>query len=192
LFSKRKIYFIQKDMQSRFILRFAVAVTSWAAMTMLLFAYFAGKKLDDVRYSSHIDIQSTMELLFPITFGTQAVSMLIFIGILAYAIRSLWQKLSSPLYAVKKSMEKIAGGDLTNKVVLRKKDEFQDLATDLEGMRLGLREKIDRIKQQQQAISLAANNISNAILIGESASPYIVSLQSIVVEMKAAVKAFHY
>src|SRR5208337_4150812 len=124
----RRNYFINKDFQSRFIMRFVVLTAIWTAVTVMLFIYVAQKKLEDLRYSSHFDIETTNELLFPITVGVQVATLVVFAGILAYSINSLLKRLSPPLFAIKRSLAGIAGGDLVNKVVLRKTDEFQDLA----------------------------------------------------------------
>ena len=192
LFGGRKIYFIKKNLQSRFILRFVAAAAVWAAISVMLFAYLAGKKLDDLRYSSNIDIETTSELLLPITVSVHAVSLLIFAGILAYTIRSLWQRLSPPLAAIKKSIAKIADGDLTNKIVLRKKDEFRDMARELEGMRIGLWERIDLIKERQQELSAAADAFHASLEGGDPLLSHAEALQSAVGRMKESLGAFYY
>lgn len=191
LLFKRKIYFIQKELQSRFILRFVALATLWAVTTVMLFAYIAGKKLDELRYSSHIDLQTTSELLLPIAVMTHVLSLLIFAGLLAYTIHSLWQNLSAPLAAIKRNIERIAKGDLAGSVVLRKKDEFQDLAAEMDLMRRGLQEKIARIKEQQRDLSAAADGLSVSILQKDTSLPHAASLQSAVVQMKETVQAFH-
>jgi len=190
-FGKRKKYFIRKDFQSRFILRFVAAATVWGVTTVLLFVYLAGKKLDDLRYSSHIDIQTTSELLLPITVGVHAVSLLIFAVILTYMIHALWPKLSQPLMVIKKSLVMIADGDLTGKVILRKKDEFRYLAGELNEMRKGIRERMVMIKDGQQEVSAAANELGRSILEGNPSLPAVASLQSAVGRMREALQAFH-
>jgi hypothetical protein len=77
-FKIRKIYFIKKDFQTRFILRFVALATVWAAVTVMLFTYLAEKKLERLRFSSHFDITTTSELLLPITVGAHVVSLLMF------------------------------------------------------------------------------------------------------------------
>ena len=192
LFGNRKIFFIKKDFQTRFILRFIAIATIWAAASVMLFAYLAGRRLDSIRYSSHIDISTVKELLLPITVGAHVVSLLMFACILAYTIRTLWRRLSPPLYSIKKDIARIAGGDLMNEVTLSKEEEFQDLAAEVDGMRKGLREKIVLIQEQQQVLSAAAAEISNSILVGNPSLSHIAVLQSGAERMKAHIRAFHY
>jgi methyl-accepting chemotaxis protein len=188
--SKRKIYFIKKDFQSRFILRFAAVATVWSAASVLLFFYLANKKLEEIRYSSHIDIATTSELLLPVTIGSLAVSLLIFAGILGYAIHTLLHKLSGPLGQLRRDIARIEGGDLTSDIILREKDEFQDLAADLEEMRKELRARIARIKEQQAALSAAAAELGRSVQEGNASPQQAVSLESAVARMKEGVHAF--
>ena len=190
--NNRKIYFIDKDFQSRFILRFVAVATMWAVATIMLFAYLAGKRLDAIRYSSYIDIKTTSELLLPVTVGVHVISLLVFAGILATTINSLWKRLSPPLYSIKKDIVRIAGGDLASEVSLSKGEEFQYLAIELDGMRTGVREKIVRLKEQQAVLSAAADELVRSTLGGKPSLPSAASLQSAVERMKKDVQAFHY
>jgi methyl-accepting chemotaxis protein len=192
LFDNRKKYYIQKDFQSRFILRFVAIATVWAGATVLLFIYAAGKRLDEIRYSSHIDIKTMGDLLLPVTVGVQVISLLAFTGILASTINSLWKRLSPPLFSIKKDIVRIAAGDLASKVSLSKDEEFQKLAADLDGMRKGIREKIVRLKEQQAALSSASDELNRSVLEGRPSLPSAVSLRAAVERMRADVQAFHY
>ena len=78
MINKRRIYLCKKDFQSRFILRFVAVATVWAAVTGMVFAYLAGKKLDDLRYSSHFDITSNKQTADAHYGRAQVLSLLIF------------------------------------------------------------------------------------------------------------------
>ncbi len=191
-FQNRRVYFIKRNFQSRFILRFVVIATVWAATAVLLFGYLAGEKLDSIRYSSYVDVKTMSELLLPITVGTLAASLLIFAGILAYTIHSLWKRLSPPLYSIKKDIARIACGDLAGEVSLSDSEEFQDLAADLEGMRSALRKKIATIREQQQVLSAAADDFNRSILEGNPSLTYAASLRSAAAQMRKSIQTFHY
>jgi methyl-accepting chemotaxis protein len=187
LINNRKIYFIKKDFQSRFILRFVVIATIWAATTVLLFTYLAKKQLDALRYSSYIDIKTTGDLLLPITVGAHIVCLLIFAGLLAYTIHSLWEKLSLPLKKIKTNISHIAVGDLTNNITLDSDEEFQDMAADLEGMRIALRARFVRIKEQQQRLAAAVAELNRSIHGKTSLVSPIASLRDAIERMKVDV-----
>jgi methyl-accepting chemotaxis protein len=174
------------------MLRFVAIATVWAIAAAMLFSYLAGNKLDNVRYSSHIDIKTVSELLMPITFAAQVVSLLVFAGILAYTVNSLWKSLSPPLFSLKKDIARIGGGDLMNEVSLSPDEEFQDLAADLDSMRNALQEKIVRLKEQQRILSAAADELSRSTLEGKLSKTHPASLHAAVERMKTAVDVFHF
>jgi hypothetical protein len=105
--SNRKIYLVKKDFQSRFILRFVITTTVWAAVTVSLFTLMARKRLEEFLYSPHINIKTTSELLMPSAVHAHIISLLFFIALLAYAIRSLWKRLAGPLYSLKNDITRI-------------------------------------------------------------------------------------
>lgn len=186
----RKIYFINKRLQTRFILRFVLIVMCWAVATIWLYSSLVAKKLDALRYSSHVDIKTTGDLLLPITLGTHLISFLLFAAILAYTMHSIMKKLSPPLYSIKKDLARIASGDLTNEVTLCKGEEFQELATELELMRQGIRENFVLIKDRQQALSFATADIESAISKGSLSMTHVAALQSETARLKESVQLF--
>jgi len=188
----RRIYFINKELQTRFILNFVLIVICWAVATVWIYTYLVEKKLDSIRYSSHVDIKTTGEMLLPLTLGTHLISLLVFAAILAFVMQSVWKKLSPPLYSIKKDLARIAAGDLTSEVSLCKGEEFQDLAGKLEQMRRGLRANIVLIKEQQQALSAATAEIEKSISTGNLSVTQTASLQSAAARMKESVKLFNY
>lgn len=192
LFSHRRIYFIKKDFQSRFILRFVTTATVWAAATVVLFVIMAERRLDDIRYSTHISIKTTAELLLPSAMNAQFITLLIFAGTLAYAIHTLWERLAIPLGGIKKDIGRIAGGDLLSSVTVRDGEEFQDLASDLDGMRNELRRKFIRLKEGQTALFVAAEGLQKSILKGNPSLSQASALKDAVSRMKEEIHAFNY
>ncbi|NTV48423.1 MAG: methyl-accepting chemotaxis protein [Geobacteraceae bacterium] len=186
----RKIYFINKKFQTRFILEFVLAVICWAAVTVWVYSSLVEKKLDALRYSSHVDIKTTGDLLLPITLGTHLISFLLFAAILAYTMRSIMKKLSPPLYSIKKDLARIASGDLTSEVSLCKGEEFQELASELEQMRQGLRDKFELIKDRQLAVSSAILDIDSAVNNRRLSMTHIAMLQSETARLKESVNLF--
>ncbi len=186
----RKIYFINKRFQTRFILKFVLAVMCWAVATVWVYSSLVEKKLDALRYSSHVDIKTTGDLLLPITLGTHLISFLLFAALLAYTMRSVMKKLSPPLYSIKKDLARIASGDLTSEVSLCKGEEFQELTSELELMRRGLRENFVLIKDRQLALSSAMSHIDNAMSEGRLSMTHVETLQSETARLKESVHLF--
>ena len=189
----RKKMLLNKKFQFRFIMRFVTTIIIWGAATVSIFAYLIEKKLQELRYSSHIDIRTTSELLLPTAIGFHVLSLLLLTALLAYAIHMVWKRLSPPLYSIKRDIARISGGDLTGEVTLSRYDEFQYLAKELDGMRKGLRNKIANIKEQQKRLSIKAADLDRSILSGHDVSLESVALlQSAVARLQEEVEIFRY
>lgn len=188
----RKIYFVKKDFQSRFILRFVVTTTVWAAATVSLFTYLAERRLEEFLYSPHINVNTSAQLLMPSAIHAHIISLFFFTALLAYAIRSLWKKLAGPLYSLKKDITRITAGDLVSGVALRGDEEFQDLAFDLDSMRSELREKFVRLKERTEELSVAVSTLDRAVLKGAPTLKHLSVIREATAGMKTELTSFTY
>jgi methyl-accepting chemotaxis protein len=188
----RRIYFIKKDFQTRFILRFVISATAWAVLTVFLFVVMADKRLEEIRYSTHIMVKTTSDILLPSALTVQAITLLVFAIMLIYAIQSLWTNLASPLYSLKKDIWRIADGDLASPVSLREEDEFHDLAMDFDKMRSDLRHRWARIKERQDVLANVTADLSKSIAKGTPSVADAARLRETVERMKEEINAFKY
>jgi methyl-accepting chemotaxis protein len=189
-FISRRIYFIKKDFQTRFILRFVLSATAWAVLTVFLFVVMAEKRLEEIRYSSHILVKTTSDVLLRSALTVQAITLLVFAIMLIYAIQSLWTSLASPLYSLKKDIWRVADGDLVSSVSLREEDEFHDLALDMDKMRGDLRQRWARIKERQDLLATAASGLSKSIAKGSPSVSHASLLRENIARMKEEIHAF--
>lgn len=188
--NRRRRYFIQKDYQTRFIARFVVATTIWSAAAVSLFIWFAGRRLEEALYSSHLSVAFAGELLLPSALQAEGLALLLYSFLLAYAIHDLGKKISAPLYMLKKDIARIGAGDLVNAVSLRPDDEFQDLAADVEKMRRGLGRRFSEIKEKHEALALAVSGLDRAFLQGRPLTEHIDGVKTAAVRMKEELHAF--
>jgi len=188
--NRRRNFFIHKDFQSRFILRFVSTTTLWAVAAIALFAYFSKKRLQDALYTTHFKVSSPGELLLSSTISAYTIALVLFIALLAYAISTLRKKHLTPLYMLKKDISRIAGGDLVTEVSLREEDEFQDLASDVNAMRKELCRNLVKIKEGQVALSSAISELQRAVLQEQPATDHVVSIKEAVARMKEHLNVF--
>jgi methyl-accepting chemotaxis protein len=191
-FISRRIYFIKKDFQTRFILRFVITATAWAVITVILFVIMAERRLEEVRYSTHIMVKTTSDVLLPSALTAQFITILIFAAALAYAIHSLWMSLAAPLFSLKKDIARIAGGDLVSPVTLREEDEFQDLASELDKMRNDLHHRWARIKERHDRLTEAAGVLHTSVIKGKPSVSHASLLRESVERMKEEINVFKY
>ncbi len=191
-FNMRRIYFIKKDFQTRFILRFVISATIWAVLSVLFFVLIAEKKLDEVRYSTHIVAKTTSDVLLPTVLWVQGLTLLAFAVMLAYAVKSLWSSLAGPLYGLKKDITRVAGGDLVDPVSLREEEEFHDLAVDMDTMRNELRRRWARIREGNDALISSMDELRQSIHKGSPSVHHATQLREAVARMKEGVNDFTY
>lgn len=188
--NRRKNFFINKDFQSRFILRFVITATAWSAAAATLFALLSLRKIEEIAYSSHINIRSSVELLAPAAWVAHTAALLLFAGLLFLTIHSLWKRLSAPLYSIKKDIARVSAGDLVSVINVREGEEFQDLASEIDQMRRDLGKKFLRLKEEQAALSAAATALTRAGLKGTLSSGHVTTVQDATAKVKEVLNVF--
>jgi methyl-accepting chemotaxis protein len=186
----RRSYFIKKDFQSRFILRFAAGATLWIVATVSLLFLLMQRRIEDVLYSPHINIRTSIDLLMPSALQAHVYTFVLFTAILLFAVRALWKRLSPPLYSLKKDITRIAAGDLLSGVALGEDEEFQDLAAVLDRMRSDLRQRFIRIKDHAAGLSAAVEALDRAVLKGNPTIQLAAEIKKTVERMKEEVHGF--
>lgn len=150
---RRRNYLINKDFQFKVILIFITVALIGSFVAVALFNYFALKELESQMWSIHINAQSTGEFLKPLFLKVNVASF-IFISLLL-SIFAFWivKKISGPLYRMSTDIRKASSGDLTTEIILRERDDFRDLAEDLNSMIKNLRVNIQDIYNKYAEIS---------------------------------------
>ncbi len=190
MFVTRRTYFIKKNFQTRFILRFVITTTLWAVAAVAFFVLLAQRRLEDVLYSPHINVRSVADLVMPSLLTAHIISLILFSLLLLFAVRGLWKRLSPPLYSLKKDIIRLSSGDLVSGIALSEEDEFQDLASDLDRMRSGLRERFIRLKERQKALTDAARDLEKAVIASKDAAAEIKRLKDGIARMKEELNDF--
>ncbi|MEW6428102.1 MAG: methyl-accepting chemotaxis protein [Thermodesulfobacteriota bacterium] len=126
---KRRIYIIDRRNQFRFIARFVAASLIGNLGAIIAFVLLARPKLDTVIYSMRMpDVPVSSIIMREIVVTSGGVTLLT-AAIFAVTAYRLLSRLNGPLYNIQGKLGRAADGDLTARVVLRKNDSFQELAT---------------------------------------------------------------
>jgi methyl-accepting chemotaxis protein len=167
---RRRQYIVNAGLQMRYALIFIVIALLGNVCAVTVFNIKAFKKLDDIRWSTHLDIESLGELLTPLFISVNVV-MIVFLAIVL-TITGIWmiRKSSGPIYRMSKDIERFAAGDLSAHIGLREKDEFQDVAVQLNDMMKTLGGELVSIREQYHSLSLSLSNLENALKSGETSN----------------------
>jgi len=125
---RRRNYFIDKNFQAKFIVKFCfIVILSSLSIGILLFVLL--KNFTTVAIENiHVTVKSTSDFILPIVIET--LSIVAALSALSVGALALFasHKIAGPLYRLKKEVEKIKDGDLKVDFTTRKDDQFKELS----------------------------------------------------------------
>ena len=165
-FKKRKIYFIKKDFQFRFILKFCLLILAGVAMSTGALFFFSGDTLTSCFQDSRLVIKNTSMAILPTVLYTNLVTLgLITLAAIAVTL-IVSHRLFGPLYRFEKDLQEIGRGNLVKQIHLRKEDQLIDFIASINNMTADLHAKVSNIQDGvvQVIKSASRENVSNEII----------------------------
>ncbi len=125
---KRKNYFIDKDFQAGFILKFCSLVVVTGGFVIAVLYLLTGKATTVSIVNSRVVVQTTADFIFPLLIQTLVVSTIV-VG-LATVIATLFisHRIAGPVYRFKKVLASLGEGDFSLGCKIRPTDSLQDVA----------------------------------------------------------------
>ncbi|MDY6842985.1 MAG: methyl-accepting chemotaxis protein [Thermodesulfobacteriota bacterium] len=141
---KRKVFnfSIKKKMQLRLLLKVFLIVLISVVICTTIFYFYSNRVVGTSYRLFHVKAENFLDFLLP------AVILSFVLSTIAGFIISLFfpNPIAGPLYRIEKEILRIADGDLTSNIIIRKGDEMKDLADAINIMMKGLRKRIEEIK----------------------------------------------
>ena len=139
---KRRNYFIKKDFQLRFILKFCAIVLVGGALSASLLLLLNRDTLTSSFTDSRLTIQNTWTAILPDVLMTGIIT-LILITLAAIAVTLfVSHKIGGPLFRLEQEVREIGEGNLARKVRFREKDQITPLAEGVNRMAENLNKKV--------------------------------------------------
>lgn len=143
---KRRIYFIEKGFQSRFIIKFCGLVAAGGILTIVGLYALAGRSTTVCILNSRIAARTTADFLLPVLIQTVAVvTVIVALSAIAVAL-FVSHKIAGPLYRFKKVAQMLAEGDFSSEFKLRRPDQLQALADEFNTMIRKTKEQLNALK----------------------------------------------
>ncbi len=153
---KRKNYFIKKDFQARFILKFCLLLlTGVVISTGLLFLFSQGTLTSSFQHSRLV-IENTALAILPSVVYTGLITLGLLTVATIFVTLFISHKIAGPMFRFEKDLKEIGQGDLTKKVVLRNKDQAAELADCINDMTTSLRKKVVHVQAEVERILKSA------------------------------------
>jgi methyl-accepting chemotaxis protein len=145
---KRKKYFIKKDFQFRFILKFCSLVLVGVIVSTALLVFFSKGSLTSSFENSQLVIKNTASAILPAVIYTNLITL----GLISIAAVTITlfvsHKIAGPMYRFENELKEISQGNLTKHVQLRNRDQMTDIVNQLNEMVSGLNARISGIRSE--------------------------------------------
>jgi methyl-accepting chemotaxis protein len=149
---RRTHYFIDKDFQAKFIIKFCLLIVATSLLTGALI-YYLNRQTTTVAFDDlRVVVKSTSDFILPIVLEVLAGVTLV-VGVATIIIALLTShKIVGPIYRLKIELDKIKHGDLSSSIHIRSKDQLQKVASDLEEVRIGFKDSVNSLKVNWDSI----------------------------------------
>ena len=154
--NRRRNYFINKEFQSKFIIKFCVLVIIGTIISGAIIYSMSKATVTTTFENSRLRIKSTADFILPSVLLSGAV-VIVSIGFATIAVTLFTShRIAGPLYRIDKDLKQVMSGDLTMRFNLRKGDEIKALAADLDQMTTAFRKNVADIKAAASELESAA------------------------------------
>ena len=144
--NRRKNYYIKKEFQRNFILKFCGLVAAGAMISGSIIYIAAMSTVTTTFENSRLTIKTTADYILPSVLLSSLIVMVL-IGFAAIVVTLFTShKIAGPLYRIEKDLDELASGNLNVKFMLRGGDEIKKLAANLDNVTRSLKVKIEGIK----------------------------------------------
>lgn len=142
----RSHYFIKKDFQTKFILKFCFLLLAGVIVSTGLLFLFSQDTLTSSFQNSKLVIENTAMAILPTIIYTSLITFALLAIATIIVTLFISHRIAGPMFRFEKELKEIGEGDLTKKVFLRKKDQAEDLADCINDMAASLHGKVIYIR----------------------------------------------
>ena len=161
--NRRRNYFIKKEFQTRFILKFCILVVLTTLISASVLYHFSSQSVTTVFEDSRLTIKPSTEFIVPGLILSTLISVII-VGVATVAVvLFISHRIAGPLYKLEDSLEQVANGDVSFDIRLRKGDETEKLAEAFNATSRGLDNLISGVKEESAQLDSAITGLKTMI-----------------------------
>jgi len=152
----RKKYIIDRKFQAIFILKFVLIFVVGGVLSLGITLLTTESTLTSSFDGSRLVIEKTSMAILPSVILTNIITTAV-VGVLAVIVTLLIShRISGPMFRFTEDLEKISQGDLQKKIHIRKGDQFESVAINLNKMVSNMNEKLSEVHHDLERISESA------------------------------------
>jgi len=143
---RRRQFFVKKEYQFKFILKFCFIVLAGSIISTLLIFFFSRGTLTSSFENSRLVVENTALAILPAIIYTNIITLFMISLATIVAVLFLSHKIAGPMFRFEKELREIGEGDLTKIIRLRKNDQIKDMAESLNEMTSKIHGKLNDIQ----------------------------------------------
>ena len=151
----RKILFIEKAFQIRFMLKVIAVIVLGTALTGGFLYLFGNYQISRMYNQAHYNFQESWEVFRSAVLFASFLSMSLVAVLAVFFTIYDSHKIGGPLYRFRMNLEQIGSGDLTLNTKLRDGDELRPFVESMNNMTLSLRTSLREIKAAHEELRSA-------------------------------------
>jgi methyl-accepting chemotaxis protein len=156
---RRKNYFIKREFQTKFILKFCILIILTALISGFLIYLFSSQSVTTVFENSRLIIKPSTEFIIPGLILSSIISVII-VGIATIVVvLFISHRIAGPLYKLESSLERMASGDVSFDIYFRQTDETKRLAEIFNITSQGLNNLLNDVKKDLGKLELVVKEI---------------------------------
>jgi methyl-accepting chemotaxis protein len=160
---KRRNYFINKEFQGRYIFNYFLLAAIGSILFIGVFSFFSSNTLSIVYDNYHLQIGVTPEILFKKILSTQWLFIVLGGGMVVLVTLVMTHRVAGPFYRFEKTLDEMLTGDISKKIILRKKDEGKDLARKMNAFNDMLGDKLSIMENFNAKIAVSSLHLKKAL-----------------------------
>jgi methyl-accepting chemotaxis protein len=168
--SRRRNYFIDKNFQTKFILKFCSLVAVGGLFTIGIVYLLAMRSTTVSFVNSRAVVRSTADFILPLLFQTVLI-VTVMVSLATIIVTLLVShKIAGPLYRFKKALKMLEEGDFSSNFKIRHYDQLQDVAEVFNQMISKIREELKSLRDNFQYLQEKLGNISEHEVVEQKRS----------------------
>lgn len=160
---KRLNYFINKEFQGRYIFNYFLLAVIGSILFIAALSFFSSNTLAIVYDNYHLQIGLTPGILFKKILSTQWLFVMFGGGMVSIVTLILTHRVAGPFYRFEKILDEMLNGDISKKIILRKKDEGKDLARKMNTFNYMLGDKLSIMENFNAQIAVSSLHLKKAL-----------------------------
>lgn len=160
---KRRNYFVNKEFQGRTIFNYFILATLGSVLFMAVFSFFSSNTLSITYDNYHLQLGVTPGILFQKILSTQWVFIVLGGMVVVFVTLILTHRVAGPFFRFEKTLDAMVEKDISDTIVLRKKDEGKNLAEKINTFTRMLQNDLGHIDTRNENIAACAENLEKIL-----------------------------